>query len=101
MTRKLPSSPAKQTPHPCHHAQVKLLNRVIGQLEGVRRMVDDQRYCVDILVQTRAAAAALKKVELQILKTHMDHCVNEAFESKSPAKSAAKVNELVELMQRF
>lgn len=101
MTRKLPSTPSKQNAHPCHHSQVKLLNRVIGQLEGVRRMVDEQRYCVDILVQTRAAAAALKKIELQILKGHMDHCVAEAFDSKTPAKSSAKVNELVELMQRF
>ena len=99
MTRKLPST--KRPQHACHHQQVKLLNRVIGQLEGVRRMVDDQRYCVDILVQTRAAAAALKKIELQNLKSHMDHCVAEAFDSSIPAKSSAKVNELVELMQRF
>jgi DNA-binding FrmR family transcriptional regulator len=87
--------------HPAHQQNLKMLNRVIGQLEGVKRMVDERRYCVDILVQTRAAAAALKKIELKILKKHLEHCVAEAFEAKAPAKSATKVNELIQIMQRF
>ncbi len=98
MTKKI-AAPIHQHPNHCHN--VKALNRVIGQLEGVRRMVDERRYCADILVQTRAAAAALKKIELQILKTHMDHCVAEALSSKVPAKSATKINELVDILQRF
>lgn len=100
MTKKLPSRPA-HTPHPDHCHNKKLLNRVIGQLEGVRRMVDERRYCADILVQTRAASAALKKIELAILKSHMDHCVAEAFNEKAPVKSAEKIAELVKIMERF
>lgn len=98
MTKKLA---AHHHPHPDHQQNLKLLNRLIGQLEGVRRMVEDRRYCADILVQTRASAAALKKIELQILKRHLDHCVAEAFEAKAPAKSAAKIEELVQIMKRF
>lgn len=97
MTKKL-SSTHQHADH-CHN--VKSLNRVIGQLEGVRRMVDERRYCADILVQTRAAAAALKKIELTILKTHMNHCVSEAFHEKAPSKSAKKIDELVKIMERF
>lgn len=106
MTKKLPSrSPKITTPspatHPDHCHNVKLLNRVIGQLEGVRRMVDERRYCADILVQTRAASAALKKIELMILKSHMNHCVTEAFNEKAPGRSAEKISELVTIMERF
>lgn len=64
-------------------------------------MMEDQRYCVDILTQTRAAASALKKIELAILNTHLEHCVAEAFTAKAPGKAQAKVEELVALMQRF
>lgn len=113
MTKKFatPIATTKNTPrtknsssthtHPNHCHNVKSLNRVIGQLEGVRRMVDERRYCADILVQTRAAAAALKKIELQILKSHLNHCVSEAFSSKNTANSDQKVKELLEIMQRF
>lgn len=100
MTKKLPSAPSAGTnPDHCHN--IKLLNRVIGQLEGVRRMVDERRYCADILVQTRAATAALKKIELTILKSHMNHCVAEAFREKTPSRSTEKLDELVKIMERF
>lgn len=99
MTKKKKSSHHHH--HADHHQNVKLLNRVIGQLEGVKRMVDEHRYCMDILVQTRAASAALKKIELTILKTHLEHCVAEAFAAKNSAQSTTKVKELIQIMQRF
>ncbi len=100
MTKKL-ASQADHSHHADHCGNLKALNRVIGQLEGVRRMVDERRYCADILVQTRAAAAALKKIELTILKSHMNHCVSEAFREKAPAKAVGKIEELVKIMERF
>lgn len=87
--------------HPTHQAQVKKLNRVIGQLEGIKRMIEERRYCTDIITQTRAASSALKNIELSILETHLGHCVSEAFNSKNQAKSQIKINELIEVMKRF
>ena len=64
-------------------------------------MVEEGRYCADILIQTRAAAGALKKIELTILKTHMNHCVTDAFREKAPSKATKKIAELVKIMERF
>lgn len=99
MSKNLSSHLHSEHPDHCHN--VKMLNRVIGQLEGVRRMIDEHSYCADILIQTRAAAAALKKIELTILKTHMNHCVADAFQEKTPAKANEKITELVKIMERF
>jgi CsoR family transcriptional regulator, copper-sensing transcriptional repressor len=102
MTKKRASPTTDVHGHHADHCHnLTALNRVIGQLEGVRRMVDERRYCADILVQTRAAAAALKKIELTILKTHMNNCVSDAFREKAPAKAKKKIEELVKIMERF
>ncbi len=54
---------------------IKRLNRVEGQIRGIRTMVEDDRYCIDILTQISAAQAALDKVGLALLDAHVDHCV--------------------------
>lgn len=87
--------------HPCHLQHVKKLNRVIGQLEGVKRMIEDGRYCADILTQTRAASSALKSVEIAVLAAHLNHCVSDAVFSNSHSKATAKIEELVDLVRRF
>ncbi len=87
--------------HPDHTGHVKKLNRVIGQIEGVKRMIEDRRYCPDILTQTRAAASALKSIELSILESHLGHCVADAFSSNNLSKANAKIDELVSIVKRF
>lgn len=87
--------------HPDHSGNIKKLNRVIGQLEGIKKMIDDRRYCPDILIQTRAAAAALKNVEVSIFESHLSHCVTDAMNSNSPAKASTKIEELVNIIKRF
>lgn len=87
--------------HPSHLAHLKRMNRVIGQLQGIKRMIEERRYCPEILVQTRAASAALRSIEVAILETHVGHCVNDAFESRSLNESSEKIRELVELIKRF
>lgn len=87
--------------HPCYTQHIKKLNRVIGQLEGVKRMIEDRRYCADILTQTRAAASALKSIEIAVLESHLTHCVSDAMASNSHTKAMAKVEELVGLVRRF
>lgn len=87
--------------HPDHSAQLKRLNRVIGQLEGIKRMIAQRRYCPDILIQTRAAHSALKAAEIAILESHLRHCVTEAMSSSNSRAAMNKVRELVKVIGRF
>lgn len=87
--------------HPCHSSEVKNLNRVAGQIEGIKKMIDAGRYCPDILTQMRAARAALKTVELNILQTHLQHCVADTMKSGSEAEAEAKIAELRDILKRF
>lgn len=77
---------------------VKRLNRIEGQVRGLKKMIEDDRYCIDILVQTKAAMAALKRVEGELLKDHADHCLAEAMASPNLTDRQEKVAELVDLL---
>lgn len=70
-------------------------------MRGVARMIEDERYCIDILTQLRAVKAALSKVESEILKDHADHCVVDAIKSGNETEQKKKFNELVELFSRY
>jgi CsoR family transcriptional regulator, copper-sensing transcriptional repressor len=77
------------------------LKRIEGQVGGLRRMVEEDRYCVDVLTQIAAVRAALHKVEEQILRDHVGHCVAAAFASGDVADQRQKVEELVETIGRI
>jgi len=77
------------------------LNRIAGQVRGVARMVEDGRYCIDVLDQTQAIKAALKSVEAALLKSHVDHCVADALNYGSAKSQKQKFEELVELFGRY
>ena len=77
------------------------LKRIEGQVGGLLRMVKEQRYCVDILIQINAVRAALHKVEAEILKDHVSHCVADAFASGDMVDQRHKVEELVETIGRM
>ncbi len=77
------------------------LRRIEGQIGGLLRMIDDDRYCVDILNQAAAVRAALRKVEEEILRDHVSHCVSDAFTSGNLAEQRHKVDELVETIGRM
>lgn len=79
---------------------VKRLNRIEGQVRGVARMVEEDRYCIDILHQVQAVKAALSKVEDAILSDHAAHCVAEAIASGDEADQREKFSELVELFAK-
>ena len=86
-----------------HHDTPRLLNRlnrIEGQVRGVGRMVEEGRYCIDILHQIHAVKAALSKVETEILKSHAACCVEEAILSGDPARQRQKFNELVEVFAK-
>lgn len=85
------------------HNKSKVLNRlsrVEGQVRGIGRMVDEDRYCIDILTQLQAVRAALAKVETELMREHIDHCVASAFSSGDPDQKRLKADELVTLLQR-
>ncbi len=77
------------------------LKRIAGQVGGLLRMVEDDRYCVDVLTQINAVRSALHKVEEQILRDHVSHCVAGAFTSGDPLEQRHKVDELVETIGRM
>jgi DNA-binding FrmR family transcriptional regulator len=79
-------------------SQLARLSRIEGQVRGVARMVEEDRYCIDILTQIRAAKAALSKVEQEILGAHLRHCVSDAFHGGSDRERQNKIDELIDLL---
>lgn len=79
---------------------INRLNRIEGQVRGIGRMVEDDRYCVDVLTQIQAVRAALNRVENEVLKDHLDHCVMGAMTGDDLADRQAKASELIELLCR-
>jgi DNA-binding FrmR family transcriptional regulator len=77
------------------------LKRIEGQVGGLLRMVDEHRYCVDILIQINAIRSALHKVEELVLRDRVSHCVADAFASGNPVDQRHKVEELVETIGRM
>ena len=82
-------------------ALVKRLHRIEGQVRGIERMVEDERYCIDILTQIAAATTALESVAFRILDEHVNHCVAGALESGDGEVAAEKSRELLEAVHRF
>lgn len=87
--------------HPDHSNEISRLNRISGQIEGVKKMIEERRYCPDILTQLRAVASATKSLEASILEAHIGSCVADAFKSDKVEEQKEKVSELVKLFKRF
>jgi len=83
--------------HHDHDPEKKRLNRVRGQVEGIQKMIDDHRYCPEIITQIRAARAALKSIETSIVEKHLRGCVRIALNSKDVAETETKIRELIQL----
>jgi CsoR family transcriptional regulator, copper-sensing transcriptional repressor len=82
-------------------ALVKRLHRIEGQVRGIERMVEEERYCIDILTQIAAATTALESVAFKILDEHVSHCVSGALQSGDPEVAAEKSRELLAAVHRF
>ena len=81
-------------------ASLKRLKRIEGQVRGLSRMVEGDRYCIDIVTQIGAVRAALRRVEEEILREHVAHCVEHAISSGDKADQRRKVAELMDVMGR-
>ncbi len=91
----------QQKLHPDHSKQLTRLNRISGQLLGVKKMINDRRYCPDILAQLKAIRSGVKSLEINILEEHLKNCVIDAFESGNADEKSAKIDELKKLLKRF
>jgi len=82
-------------------ALAKRLHRIEGQVRGIERMVEEDRYCIDILTQIAAVNTALEGVAFKVLDDHVNHCVTDALASGDAKEAAAKSKELLAAVQRF
>ncbi len=78
----------------------KRLGRIEGQVRGLSKMIDEDRYCIDIVTQISAVRAALRRVEEEILKDHVSHCVEHAIASGDKAEQRQKIAELMAVVGR-
>jgi len=90
----------KNEPVTTHKETLNRLSRIAGQVQGVKRMVEEEKYCIDIVTQIQAARSALRSVEMKILEKHMQHCVREAFTSGSQKNADEKMEELLRVMKK-
>ena len=84
-----------------HQDKLVSLRRIEGQVRGIHKMIEDRRYCVDILYAIGAAIGALRNVESKILKDHLNACVKTAFTGKSQSEEGKKIQEIYELLERI
>jgi CsoR family transcriptional regulator, copper-sensing transcriptional repressor len=80
---------------------IKRLHRIEGQVRGLERMVEEDRYCIDVLTQISAVTTALESVAFRVLDDHVNHCVSGALASGDSEEAAAKSKELLEAVHRF
>jgi DNA-binding FrmR family transcriptional regulator len=85
---------------PTKAACQKRLSRIEGQVRGLARMLEDDRYCIDVVTQIAAVRAALRRVEEEVLRDHIAHCVEHAIVSGSAAEQQRKIAELMAVLSR-
>jgi DNA-binding FrmR family transcriptional regulator len=81
-------------------ANLKRLRRIEGQVRGLQRMVEENRYCADIIMQVASVQEALRGVGRNLMKNHLQHCAAKAIKNGRPAESAAMYDELLELIYK-
>jgi DNA-binding FrmR family transcriptional regulator len=86
--------------HKSRDAVLKRLNRIEGQVRGLARMVEEDRYCIDVITQIGAVRAALRRVEEELVHDHVGHCVQHAIDSGDKTEQRKKIAELVETLSR-
>lgn len=87
--------------HPVHDEQLVFLKKIEGQIRGVHKMIEDKRYCVDILTQLHSIIGAILRVENKILQRHLESCFSNALKGKSDAERNKKIEEVIDLITKF
>ena len=86
--------------NPAHGANLVALRRIEGQVRGVQRMIEDRKYCIDILNQIHAIKGALGRVEEKVLQKHFRNCVTEAVKGNSAEEKEQKLDEILKLIHQ-
>lgn len=84
-----------------HEEQLVFLRKIEGQIRGIQRMIEEKRYCVDIITQLHSVIGALYRVEEEVFKKHIDGCMVNALKGKSETEKQKKITEIVDLVSRF
>ena len=86
--------------NPDHADNLVALRRIEGQVRGIQRMIEDGKYCIDILTQTHAIKGALSRIEEKILEKHFRHCVTDAVKGASEKEKQQKLDEILKLIHQ-
>lgn len=89
------------TTYPSHEDQLVALKRIEGQVRGVQKMIEEGRYCVDIMTQLASVGGAISSVRDKILEKHLNGCVREALQGKSAKDKQDKINEVIDVLRKF
>ncbi len=84
-----------------HEEELGFLRKIEGQIRGIQKMIEEKRYCVDIITQIHSVIGALYRVENEIFKKHIDGCVVNALKGKSEQEKQRKINEVMGLIAKF
>jgi len=89
------------SPTPSHRDDLARLRRIEGQIKGIQKMIDEERYCIDILTQLDAVSGAVRKVAENILQRHLRSCVHDSLAAGPRADRESKIEEIVDILGRF
>jgi len=84
-----------------HEPELVRLSRIEGQVRGVKKMIEDKRYCIDILTQLSSIVGAIKSVQENILRRHLRGCLNESFTKGDREDQVRKIEEVIEALRKF
>jgi len=87
--------------YPSHSESIVALKRIEGQVRGIQKMIQERKYCVDILSQIHAVMRALASVEDKVLERHFNACVSQAMQGRSGVERAKKLEEILQLIRQF
>ncbi len=84
-----------------HEEELTRLRRIEGQIRGIQKMIEEKRYCVDILTQVNSVVGAIESVEERILERHLRGCVDHSFAKGTKEDRVKKINEIVDVLRKF
>lgn len=87
--------------HAHHASEIPRINRVAGQVAGIKKMIEEERHCTDILIQLRAVRSAIKTIEAGILERHLEHCLAQGLNADNPTAVKQKIDELKDVFKRY
>ncbi|UCC41616.1 MAG: metal-sensitive transcriptional regulator [Candidatus Aminicenantes bacterium] len=84
-----------------HLEEIVALKRIEGQIRGIQKMIEEKRYCIDIITQISSVEGAIRRVEKNILNRHLRGCVRESFSRENKEDKEKKIEEIIDVLQKF